>query len=423
MKRIKLNKTQKAWKIVLKQIISKKLSTKQVAFEFCVTQRCVEYKVNAYKKFGDKSLIHGNTGKKHKSEKYEKIKERIINIFQNTKINGISFDGISYSYFRELLYEEYKTEISVSFVKKVLNNECNYFSPIKKHTKDKEIHLTRNRKEREGELIQIDGSEHDWFRNNHKECLHGFIDDAKGEIISLHMTKNECSFGYQECFRTMAITKGLPLALYTDKLSVFYTIRDDKILDTPTQFGQIMNKLGVELIPANSPQAKGRVERMWGTIQGQLPFWFWLHGVTTIEEANKMLPKYIQYYNKRFAVKAKDSKNSAFVKADMMQINQYLKITTIGKVDKGGVFNLKGYRFYCKELAGQRVKICMSIHGGLWCEPEKSEKHYSVELLETDSSGPMPEVWKDLIDEYFLKNAKPKYREVYKELEFVQKGA
>lgn len=423
MKQIKLNKTQKAWKIVLKQIISKKLSTKQVAFEFCVTQRCVEYKVNAYKKFGDKSLIHGNTGKKHKSEKYEKIKERIINIFQNTKINGISFEGISYSYFREILYEEYNTEISVSFVKKVLNNECNYFSPIKKKTKDKEIHITRNRKEREGELIQIDGSEHDWFRNNHKECLHGFIDDAKGEIISLYMSKNECSFGYHECFRIMAINKGLPLALYTDKLSVFYTIRNDKILDTPTQFGQIMNKFGVELIPANSPQAKGRVERMWGTIQGQLPFWFWLHGVTTIEEANKLLPKYIKYFNKRFAIKAKDSEHSAFVKADMMQINQYLKITTIGKVDKGGVFNLKGYRFYCKELAGQRVKICMSIHGGLWCEPEKSEKHYSVELLETDSSGPMPEVWKDLIDEYFLKNAKPKYREVYKELEPIQKGA
>ena len=100
-----------------------------------------------------------------------------------------------------------------------------------------------------------------------------------------------------------------------------------------------------------------------------------------------------------------------------------MKISTIGKVDKGGVFNLKGYRFYCKELANQKVKICMSIRGGLWCEPEKSEKHYKVELLETDTSGTMPEVWKDLIEEFFLKNAKPKYREVYKELYFFQKGA
>ena len=85
MERIKLNKKQKAWKTIIQQIISKKLSTKQAAFEFCVTQRCIEYRVNAYKKFGDKSLIHGNTGKKHKNDKYENIKDLIIDIFNNTK--------------------------------------------------------------------------------------------------------------------------------------------------------------------------------------------------------------------------------------------------------------------------------------------------------------------------------------------------
>ena len=423
MTRIKLDEKQKAWKNIIKQIISKKLSTRQAAFQFCVTQRCIEYKVKAYKEIGDKSLIHGNVGKTHKREKYEKIKEKIVDFFLNTEINGIKMAGISYAYFNELFKEFHQINVSDSFIKKTLREKCNYYSPEKRNLKDKEIHLTRERKEREGELVQIDGSEHDWFRNKHKECLHGFIDDAKGELLSLYMTKNECSFGYHECFRIMAENKGLPMALYTDKLSVFYTIRDNKILDTPTQFGRIMDELGVELIPANSPQAKGRVERMWRTIQGQLPFWFWIHKINTIEEANKVLPKYIAYFNKRFSIEAKDKESSAFVKADMEKVNQYLKISTIGKVDKGGVFNLKGYRFYCKELANQKVKICMSIRGGLWCEPEKSEKHYKVELLETDTSGTMPEVWKDLIEEFFLKNAKPKYREVYKELDFFQKGA
>ena len=423
MNKIKLNTSQKAWKSILQKIIENKLSTKQAALECCVTQRCIEYKVKSYKENGDISLIHGNTGKKHINEKYENIKELIIDFFLNTEINGMKMNGISYAYFNELFEEKYKIKVSVSFAKKILKEKCNYQSPGKIKCKDKDIHLTRERKEMEGELIQIDGSEHDWFRNNHKECLHGFIDDATGEIISMYMTKNECSFGYHECFREMAKNKGLPQALYTDKLSVFYTIRDNKIIDTPTQFGHIMNQLGVELIPANSPQAKGRVERMWGTIQGQLPFWFWIHGINTIEQANQQLPKYVKYFNKRFAIKPKDSKHTAFVKADMEQVNQYLKITTIGKVDKGGVFDLKGYRFFCKELAGQKVKICMSIHNGLWCEPEKSKTHYKVELLETDTSGPMPEVWKELIEEYFLKNAKPKYREVYKELEFFQKRA
>lgn len=422
MTKIELDDRQTAYKFVIERVIRKEISTKQAALELCVTQRCIEYKVQAYKLFGDKAFIHGNCGKKHEYDKYKILRQRITTIFQHTEIDGQTLWGISYAYFTTLLEEMYDIKVSVSYVKKVLRQECNYNSPRTSKCKDKIIHLSRSRKEKSGELVQVDGSEHDWFRNNHTECIHGFIDDATGEILSLYMTKNECSFGYHECFRIMANNYGIPEALYTDKLQVFYTIRDGKISNVPTQFGRIMTEFGVDLIPANSPQAKGRVERMWQTLQNQLPFWLWLHGVKTIEEANLLLPEYIKQFNKKYAVKAKDPE-SAFVKADMEQINQHLKLITIGKVDKGGVFNLKGYRFFCKELADQKVKICMSIKGGLWCEPEKSNAHYKVELLETDTSGNMPEVWKELIEEYFLKNAKPKYREVYKELEYYQKGA
>lgn len=422
MKKIELDDRQTAYKSVIAKVIKKEISTLQAAYQLCVTQRCIEYKVKAYELLGDNAFIHGNYGKKHECEKFRILKQRIVNIFLNTKIDGQTLDGISYAYFTTLLEEMYDIKVSVSYVKKVLRTECNYNSPRTSKCKDKVFHFSRSRKEKSGELVQVDGSEHDWFRNNHNECIHGFIDDATGEILSLYMTKNECSFGYHECFRTMALEHGIPEALYTDKLQVFYTIRDGKISEEPTQFGRIMKEFGVDLIPANSPQAKGRVERMWQTLQNQLPFWLWIHGVKTIEEANRLLPEYIKKFNKKYAVKAK-SDVSAFVKADMEQVNQHLKLITIGKVDKGGVFNLKGYRFFCGELANQKVKICMSIKGGLWCEPEKTNTHYKVVLLETDTSGTMPEVWKELIEEYFLKNAKPKYREVYKELEFLQKGA
>lgn len=417
MNTVELDDKQTAYKSVLEKIINNEMTTKQAALELCVTQRCIEYKVNAYKLLGDISLIHGNTGKSHMSGKFKTLRQKIIDIFLHTKIEGETLDGISYSYFNSLLEEMFDIKVSDTYVKKVLKKECHYISPRLSNCKDKIIHLSRSRKAQEGELIQVDGSEHDWFRNGHKECIHGFIDDATGKIISLYMTKHECSFGYHECFRSMAIEYGIPLALYTDKLQVFYTIRDGKIKDEPTQFGRIMNEFGVELIPANTPQAKGRVERMWQTLQGQLPFWLWIHGVKTIEEANKVLNQYIKKFNKKYAVKAKE-KDSAFVPADLEQVNQHLKLTTIGKVDNGGVFNLKGYRFFCKELAGEKVKICLSIKNGLWCEPINGNKHYPVELLETDTSGLMPEVWKDLVEEFFLKNAKPKYREVYKELEY-----
>ena len=422
MKKIELDDKQTAYKLVIEKVLRNEISTKQAALELCLTQRCIEYKVAAYKRLGDRSFIHGNFGKKHEDDKYKLLRQKIVFIFLNTKINGMTLWGVSYAYFKDLLEERFGIEVSVSYVKKVLRTDCNYNSPRTSKCIDKVIHFSRRRKEKTGELIQVDGSKHDWFRNNHNECLHGFIDDATGKIMSLYMTKNECSFGYHECFRTMANEYGLPEALYTDKLQVFYTIRNGKISDEKTQFGRIMNDFGVELIPANSPQAKGRVERMWQTLQNQLPFWLWIQRVTTIEEANQLLPKYIKRFNKKYAVKAK-SEESSFVKADIEQVNQHLKLITIGNVDKGGVFYLKGYRFFCKELAGQKVKICMSIKGGLWCESEKTNTHYKVELLETDTSGTMPEVWKELIEEYFLQNAKPKYREVYKELEYIQKGA
>lgn len=420
MKEIILNEKQLAYKFVFEKILKNELSTKQASLELFVTQRCIEYKLKAYKLFGDISLIHGNTGKKHTSEKFEVLKQRIVDIFLNTKIEGENLFGISYSYFNSLLREMFNIIVSDSFVKKVLKKELNYSSPRSRKTKDKIIHLSRSRKEKEGELIQVDGSSHDWFRNGHKECIHGFIDDATGKIISLYMTKNECSFGYHECFRNMALNYGLPLSLYTDKAQIFYTIRNGKINNEPTQFGRIMNDFGVELIPANSPQAKGRIERLWQTLQGQLPFWLWINGIKTIEEANKILPKFITKFNQRYSIKPKN-KETVFVPADIEQVNQYLKLVTLGNVNKGGVFDLKGYSFFCPELAGQKVKICMSIQGGLWVEPLKNTTHYKVELLETDTSGTMPEVWKDLIEEYFLKNVKPKYREVYKELEYDRK--
>ncbi|MCM1322216.1 MAG: ISNCY family transposase [Bacteroides sp.] len=422
MEKLELTDRQTAYKSVIEKVIRKEISTKQAAFDLCVTQRCIEYKVIACKILGDRAFIHGNKGRSYEKEEFKLIRQKIVDIFQNTKIEGETFEGISYSYFVEILKDSFGIKVSESYAKKILKKDCRYISPRSSRLKDKIFHFTRERKARKGELIQADGSEHDWFRDGHKSCIHGFIDDATGQLVSLYMTKNECSFGYHECFRTMALEHGLPEAIYTDKAQIFCTVRDGKITDDPTQFGRIMNKFGIELIPANSPQAKGRVERMWQTLQGQLPFWFWLHGVKTIEEANAVLPKYITKFNRKYAVKPK-SDESAFIPADMEQVNQYLRLVTIGKVDSGGVFELKGYRFFCKELAGQKVKICLSIKGGLWCEPEKTKTHYKVELLETDTSGTMPEVWKDLIEEYFLKNAKPKYREVYKELEYELKPA
>lgn len=373
-------------------------------------------RIHAYKNKGIDSLIHGNTGRKRIMPRFSELKPKILEIFHRS-INGKDFQGISYSHFQAILDETFKIHVSKSFIKKVLM-ESGYVSPFSKKLKKKQkSHLIRERREHFGELLQVDGSEHDWFRNGKKVCLHGFIDDATGKFVAGYFCRHECRFGYQECLRITGNKYGLPEALYTDKARIFFNVADGKVLhDKKTQFGEMLSELGIQHIAAYSSQAKGRVERMWLTVQNQLPFWLWLRGIDTLEKANDYLPVFIDWFNKTYSVPPA-SKESYFVKCDTEELNACLKITTVGKTDKGGMFTLYGYRFLCKDLPDQKVKICLSVKEGLWVESPVvfKSRHYPVELIETDTSGPMPEVWKELVEVFFLQNAKPLYREVYKE--------
>lgn len=137
-----------------------------------------------------------------------------------------------------------------------------------------------------------------------------------------------------------------------------------------------------------------------------------------LEEANDFIQKdFLQKFIKRFA-KEPRNKKTAFVKADMLQINSCLRATFTGKTDNAGCFSLKGYKFYVSGLTQQKINICLSINGGFWVEKANNKnKRYNVILCEGDSSGAMPEVYKDLIDTVFLQNAKPRFREVYYDLD------
>lgn len=174
------------------------------------------------------------------------------------------------------------------------------------------------------------------------------------------------------------------------------------------------------MFPAHSPQAKGRIERFWQTIQHRLPTLFKLKGIKTIEQANEFLKnEFPKIYKKWFPKKPK-SKETKFVKADMNEISKVLKATFPGNTDSAGVFELKGYRFFCKELPKQKILINLNEQEGIWVTTEKNtEIRYIPQLVETDSSGSMPEVMKDLIERIFLRNAKPKFREVYFDIDDV----
>ena len=113
------------------------------------------------------------------------------------------------------------------------------------------------------------------------------------------------------------------------------------------------------------------------------------------------------------------SGESNFVKADMTEVNSILKATFPGKTDKAGVFSLKGYRFFCPSLPDRKILIHLNEKEGLWITTTDSTERHTVKLVETDTTGNMPEVMKDLIERVFLKNAKPRFREVYFDIDEV----
>lgn len=166
-------------------------------------------------------------------------------------------------------------------------------------------HAIRERRARRGELIQIDGSPHDWFEGRAPRCcLLVFIDDATSELMALRFVDTETTLGYMGLLEQYVLEHGLPAAIYSDRHSIFQVNRGDKkdVSHTQTQFARALEQLGVEGIQANSPQAKGRVERANQTLQDRLVKEMRLQGISSQAQANAWLPQFMRALNRRFAV-------------------------------------------------------------------------------------------------------------------------
>ena len=175
------------------------------------------------------------------------------------------------------------------------------------------LHQRRERRSCVGELVQIDGSHHRWFEDRaSKCCLIVFIEDATSQIVSARFEKSETTKGYLRCIKNHVTNYGRPVAYYSDKHTIFKVPKKD-LPDgrhRDTQLGRALKDLGIELIYAHSSQAKGRVERANLTLQDRLIKEMRLIGISSIEEGNRYLPKFIKQYNEKFAVKAKSTTNA-----------------------------------------------------------------------------------------------------------------
>jgi hypothetical protein len=200
--------------------------------------------------------------------------------------------------------------VSAPTVRKVLNGE-GITSPKSKRKPKK--HIRRKRHEYEGSLVQTDATPHDFFGTGNNSCLHGAVDDATGKILGLYMTKNECLEGYFAVFEQMIKSFGIPASIYADRHTIFVSPKSDKltiedelagVYANDTQLGRALKELGITLIKARSPQAKGRIERLWRTLHDRLVIEFRINGITNANMANQFLLTYIPKFNQHFAVEA-----------------------------------------------------------------------------------------------------------------------
>lgn len=173
---------------------------------------------------------------------------------------------------------------------------------IRRRDRLKRVHQPRHRRDCLGELIQVDGCEHWWFEGRGPQCtLLVFVDDATSRLMHLKFVPSESAFAYFLATREYLETHGKPIALYSDKHSVFRTNKDEAAHDGMTQYGRALHELNIDILCANAPQAKGRVERAHKTLQDRLVKELRLAGVNDPEAGNALLPAFMADYNTRFA--------------------------------------------------------------------------------------------------------------------------
>lgn len=332
--------------IVIQSVIDGKRTGKEASDVLNLSERQVWRIVKKVKQNGIVGIKHGNCFNKKTKFITQEFKQNI----KDLKLSN-NYCDTNFTHFQELLQERENIKISYSSLYKILTE---FGIKSKKKHKSRKIHRQRKRKSCAGDLIQADGTPFDWFNNGHMYSIHGFMDDATGQVLGAYMCEHECLLGYLEVTRQMLKNYGIPKCLYPDKFSVFFPTKGQKLTieeqlqgkQTPTtQFKRIMDVLGINMFAASSSQAKGRIERLWNTFQDRLVTEFKLSNVKTIDDANKFLETYIKKYNKKFAVKPESNENHFSAIPSYIDLDLLLAIKLVRKIDNAGTFSIKNKKF------------------------------------------------------------------------------
>lgn len=295
---------------ILTQLISAKLSTSEAAQLLGMTTRQVRRLSHRFITEGVESVVHANTGRAPKNRTDPILIERLRVL---AGCGGIYHD-FNVSHLCELLARDQEIHLARSTLSRLLSRHGIRLSPVSRPASKR---LRRQRRSQEGAMLQIDGSPHDWLEGRApRMALVGAVDDATGKIISGSFRPSEDQAGYLLMLRSIAQASGLPQSLYHDRHTILRSPKEPTLEEElqgkrpQSQVQRVMQELGIASIAALSAQGKGRVERLWRTLQDRLIKEMRLSEIKTIGEANDFLPAFISAYNARFSQPADDEEQA-----------------------------------------------------------------------------------------------------------------
>ena len=280
---------------VMQQLKAKRITQAQAAEQLGLTVRQVKRLWRAYRTGGAKALVSRRRGQPSNHQLDADLKAQALALLEE------HYADFGPTLAHEKLTEVHKLTLGRETVRQLMVAADLWQA---RRARKARAHPMRPRRPRRGELVQIDGSPHAWFEDRAPKCtLLSYMDDATGQVQELCFAPAETTFSYFEATRHYLTRHGKPLAFYSDKHSIF-RLTDEAALSATglTQFGRAMTELEIEVICANSPQAKGRVERLYATLQDRLVKELRLRSISDLVQANAFMPDYVADFNRRFAV-------------------------------------------------------------------------------------------------------------------------
>ena len=345
----------------VQSVIDRHITEKVSGLDVGLSERQVRRLVKAVREGGDRGIIHGLRGRPSNRRFPEEIREKVLSFIEER------YSDFGPTFATEKLFECEGIKISDETLRKWLI-EAGYW---KKRRKRSGFRQWRPRRECFGQMVQMDGSHHDWLEGRGpKLVLMGYIDDATNTIYG-RFYDYEGTLPAMDSFKGYVERYGLPMSVYLDRHTTYKSSKKltewDEVegIEVLSQFERALKELGVEVIHALSPQAKGRIERLFGVLQDRLVKEMRLQGVKSKEEANVFLEKYLPRYNERFRVCPADEAD-AHVKLPLhVDLDRYLCIKTERTIRNDNTIALDGRLYQFEERGGKKVVVEERIDGSL----------------------------------------------------------